>query len=131
MGSLKRSKHGPEWYIQRDLKDLLRARAWHVEQTHGNLFQTGFPDLFVSHKKFGSRWIDCKVDGKYEFTIAQQRKWPIWTEFGVGIWILTAATQEQYDRLFRPPNWRDYWKPKYGIVPVEELLRQLDAAEEG
>ena len=35
-----------------------------VEHTHGNLYQTGFPDLFVAHEKWGTRWIDCKQPKK-------------------------------------------------------------------
>ena len=126
MGNIRKPAHGPEWYIQEALKKFLRARGWLVEQTHGNLFQQGFPDLYISHTKLGQRWIDCKVDGQYEFTVAQRRKWPIWDQHGIGIWILTGATQDQYDRLFAAPNWRDYWKPKYGIPDIEELLREID-----
>jgi len=127
MGRIKRPKHGPEWFIQRDLKKFLKIRGWLVEQTHGNLFQDGFPDLFIAHPRYGVRWIDCKVPGRYEFTRAQRQKWPIWDSYGIGIWILTAATQEEYDKLFAPPNWKDYWKDKYGVPDIEELLRELDA----
>ena len=33
---------------------------------------------------------------------------------GIGIWILTAATQDEYDKLFKLPNWRAYWKESWG-----------------
>lgn len=129
MASLKRIKrpaHGPEWYIQRDLKDFLADRDWLVEQTHGNLFQQGMPDLFIAHKRMGQRWIDVKNPRSYSFTNAQRVKWPLWEQHGVGIWILTAATQAEYDKLMSPPNWRDYWKKSYGDLPdVEALLEQL------
>lgn len=116
--------------IQDRLKDFLRAREWLVEQTHGNEFQNGFPDLYCFHRKWEYRWIDCKRPGKYSFTKAQRIKWPLWDKFGVGIWILTDATQNEYDKLFHPPNWRDYWKPSWGAPDIESLLKQLDAEAE-
>ncbi|MEN6367659.1 MAG: hypothetical protein ABFC88_12665 [Thermoguttaceae bacterium] len=130
MGRIKRPKHGPEWYIQRDLIAFLKARGWRVERTHGNLYQTGFPDLYVMHKKWGTRWIDCKQPKKYSFTKAQRIKWPLWEEMGVPIWILTAATQEEYDKLIGPPNWRHYWKASWGNIPtladIDAMLDELD-----
>ena len=128
MGRIKKHKHGPEWYIQRDLKQFLRERNWLVEQTHGNRFQTGFPDLYIFRRDVGERWIDCKNPGSYTFTRDQKRKWPVWAEFGIGIWIITAATQEEYDKLFRPPNWKEYWKASWGDLPdIDALLAELDA----
>ena len=127
MGSIRRPKHGPEWYIRADLVRFLAARNWLVEKTHGSLFQTGFPDLFLAHEKWGQRWIDVKQPKKYTFTKAQRLKWPLWAAKGIGIWILTAATQEEYDKLFGPPNWRDYWKESWGEAPdIDSLLAELD-----
>lgn len=92
----------------------------------GNALQTGIPDLYCHHPKYGERWIDAKVEGRYSFTKAQKLKWPLWAKFGIGIWILTGANQEQYDRLFRAPNWRDYWKPQWGEIPdVFQLIEEL------
>lgn len=127
-----RSKHGAEWVIQRDLMRFLRERGWLVERTHGNLFQQGFPDLYVSHKKFGQRWIDVKNPVSYQYTKAQCQKWPIWDSFGIGIWIIVGANQEEYDKLFATPNWRDYWKESYDkyLLDVDVLLEELIAAEE-
>jgi hypothetical protein len=127
-----RSKHGPEWAIQRDLMRFLRERGWLVERTHGNLFQQGFPDLYVSHKEFGQRWIDVKNPVSYRYTKAQCQKWPIWHSFGIGIWIITGATEEEYDKLFSTPNWKDYWKESYDkyLVEVDVLLAELIEAEE-
>jgi hypothetical protein len=126
MGNIKRTKHGPEWHIQQDLKQFLKDRQWNVEHTHGSLYQTGFPDLYVAHGKWGQRWIDCKQPKRYSFTRDQKRKWPLWDKFGIGIWILTAADQEQYDKLFKPPNWKDYWKPSWGEIPdIDTLLDEL------
>lgn len=113
---LNRRAHGPEWYVQRDLIEFLGARGWHVENMHGNQYQKGIPDLYAFHQTHRERWIDAKVEGAYSFTPAQRDKWPKWEAAGIGIWILTAADQAAYDKLFAPPNWRDYWKDSYGNV---------------
>lgn len=122
-----RPKHGPEWHIQRDVMAFLRARGWWVERTHGNLFQQGLPDLYIAHPKFGQRWIDVKNPTAWEYTKAQCQKWPIWDQYRIGIWIITAATGEEYDKLFKPPNWRDYWKPRYDayLMDANDLLTEL------
>ena len=130
MRSIRRPAHGPEWHIQKDVIRYLVARGWHVEHTHGNLYQTGFPDLFAAHKKWGSRWIDCKQPKRYAFTKAQKQKWPIWESFNIGIWILTAGTQEEYDKLFQLPNWRAYWKASWRAIPTQaDIDRMLDELE--
>ncbi len=131
MGRIKKPKHGPEWYIQRDLMEFMRIRGWLVERMTGNMFQKGIPDLYCFHKKWGERWIDVKNDGKYSFTNDQKRKWPVWDDAGVGIWILVAATQEEYDKLFEPANWRKYWKASWGTkIDIVALLAELRAEED-
>ncbi len=121
MRRIRQAKHGPEWHIQQDLIVYLETRGWLVERMIGNAFQTGIPDLYVSHPKWGSRWIDVKNPGAYSFTKAQKRKWPVWERFGVGIWIVTSADQEGYDKLFAPPNWRSYVKKNWHIPTIEEI----------
>jgi hypothetical protein len=126
-----RKKHGPEWYIQKDVIEYLKDRSWLVEVMHGNAFQKGIPDLYVFNRlKGGERWIDCKNPKQWSFTKAQRRKWPIWDHFGVGIWIVTAATQEEYDKLFAPPNWKEYWKDSWAmptLSDIDAMLLELDA----
>jgi len=128
MGDICRPKHSQEWHIQQALIAYLKARGWHVERMIGNAFQMGVPDLFIAHPKWGQRWIDVKRPGKnYSFTKAQKLKWPVWDTFGIGIWILTAANQAEYDKLFAPPNWRAYWKASWGKTPdIDALLDELD-----
>lgn len=127
MKGIKRAKHGPEFKIQGALIEYLKARRWYVERMIGNAFQVGVPDLYVAHPKYGTRWIDVKNPGKYSFTKAQKLKWPIWEAHGIGIWIPTAPTQAEYDKLFALPNWRRYWKDSWGEVPdVDALLDELD-----
>ena len=102
------TKRGPESIIQSALVDFLRIRQWVVKETHGNMYQHGFPDLYIAKRNFGSRWVEVKNPAKYEFTPAQLEYFPMLTGAGVGIWILVAATQEEYDKLFQPPNWYQY-----------------------
>lgn len=121
------ARERPEAKIQAALIDFLEGRNWLVEPTHGNAFQKGLPDLFLAHVRHGQRWVDCKVKGKYSFTKAQKAKWPKWEKNGVGIWILTAASQDEYDLLFQPPNWRKYWRDSYGqLEDIDALLRGLN-----
>jgi hypothetical protein len=130
MSRLGRPAHGPEWYIQRDVITFLRTRGWLVERMVGNAFQYGIPDLYCHHPKWGGRWVEIKNPGKYSFTREQKVKWPVWEKFGCGIWILTGANQQEYDKLFAPPNWREFWKPSWGNVPdIDELLNELDRLE--
>jgi hypothetical protein len=126
MGNIKRPKHGPEWFIQRDLVTFLRDRNWYVERMVGNAFQKGIPDLYCFRRDFGERWIDVKAPGRYSFTADQKRKWPVWDSVGIGIYILTAATEAEYEKLMGKPNWKDYWKPSWGAIPdIDALLDEL------
>lgn len=127
---IKRPEHGPEWFIQRDLKTYLEIEHWHVERMIGNAYQQGIPDLYCFHKKWGERWIDVKQPKKYSFTHAQKLKWPVWERAGIGIWILTAATQLEYDKLFQPPNWREFVKASWKIPTAEEIDKLLSEIEE-
>jgi hypothetical protein len=124
-----RAKHGPEYAIQADLIQFMRNRGWLVERMACGMFQIGIPDLYCYHTRYGERWIDAKNPEQYSFTKAQKQKWPLWAKYGVGIWILTAATEEQYALLFKAPNWRDYWKPSWKYPTEEEIDQLLDDIE--
>lgn len=134
MGRIRRPVHGPEWFIQRDLIKFLRAEKWTVERFVGNALQKGIPDLYAFRRDWGERWIDVKVPGKYSFTKEQKQKWPVWDDAGIGIWILTAADHTEYKKLFGPPNWKDYWKASWGVIPdidalLDELIREEESSE--
>jgi hypothetical protein len=126
MQKIKRNKHGPEWYIQKELVGFLQTRGWLVEVMHGNAFQKGIPDLYLFRRDIGHRWVDVKQPKKYTFTKAQRIKWPTWERAGNGIWIMVAATQEEYDKLFAPPNWLEYWKDSWSMPTEEEMDSLLD-----
>jgi len=121
-----KSPHGPEYFIQKDIVEYLRVRGWHVERMVGGAYQSGIPDLYVHHPKHGSRWLEIKKDKvHYTFTRAQKVKFPLWESFGIGIWIMIAATEEEYDKLFAAPNWRDYWKDSWTKdMDVEGILNE-------
>lgn len=121
-----RAAHGPEFGIQREICKYLRDRGWHVERLIGNALQMGLPDLIVGHPKYGVRFLEVKNSGEYNFTKAQKSKFPILDAYGFGIWIMTAATEEEYQKLFKLPNWRDYWKKTWGPISIEKLLGDLD-----
>ena len=111
----KYSRGRPEEKIRDAIRDRLSGHGWGTTIMHGNAFQYGIPDLYVMHPKYGTRWIDAKVEGRYNFTKAQKNTWPSWHfVFKVGIWIMTAGTEEQYQWLFQVPNWLNYWKDAWG-----------------
>ena len=98
----------PETIIQNEIISFLKLRDWYVKSTHGNIYSMGFPDLYACHKRYGTRWIEVKNPGGYSFTPAQMDVFPELSAKGVGIWILIAATEEEYKKLFGPANWHWY-----------------------
>jgi len=113
MKPARHGKAGPEAKIQKSILEMLRIRGWFVKETHGNMYQCGFPDLFACHSKYGQRWIEVKNPLAYHFTGAQLEDFPKICAHGSGVWILVAATDEEYEKLFKAPNWYQYlsvWK---------------------
>jgi hypothetical protein len=99
----------PETTLQRKITEFLKIRDWMVKWTHGNLYQSGFPDMYVAHLRYGSRWIEVKIPKPViVFTPAQLENFPEFSAKGVGIWVITAATEEEYAKLFKPANWHWY-----------------------
>ena len=87
---------------------MLTLKGWFVKSTHGNSLQQGFPDLYACHPRYGQRWIEVKNPKKYEFTAAQLEDFPRISQGG-GIWILVAATEDEYLKLFKEQNWYVYY----------------------
>jgi len=101
---------GPEHAIRQAIRDMLTLKGWYVMVTHGNMYQSGFPDLYATHSRYGARWIEVKLpEGKgSKFTPAQTECFPKLTANGTGVWILTADTEAEYQKLFARPNWWQY-----------------------
>ena len=100
-----RSPRKPESVLQDQIVKFLKMRDWYCKETHGNMYQSGFPDIYACHKRYGARWIEVKMPTGYSFTPAQIDTFPEFAAKGIGVWILTAATEYQYNLLFGPPNW--------------------------
>lgn len=107
-----KSRIGPEAKIQVELEKFLKGKDWLVKSTHGNVYQSGFPDLYCAHLKYGARWVEVKNPLAYSFTPAQIAFFPLLNAHGVGVWILTAATEHEYEKLFKPANWLHYLMAK-------------------
>ena len=123
----------PESTIQDRIIKYLEQRGWMVEKMHGNAFQKGIPDLYCWTPLSGGgeglhRWVDVKVEGHHQYTKAQCQKWPKWERRGLGVWIMMDATPVWYGKLFGPPNFRDYWKPRYDKYneKVGEIIKELE-----
>ncbi len=99
-----KGKHGKEWKIQRDIIRYLEDRNWMVKVVCASLFNYGFPDLLVCHAKYGIKLIEVKVATSFRFTPAQLRDFKEFISHGAPIYILTAANEENYQRLFRKSN---------------------------
>lgn len=102
----KTKRDGPEAKIQSDIMNYLTLRDWFVKSTHGNMYQSGLPDLFATHKNYGQRWIEVKNPDGYSFTAAQLETFPKLIAFGSGVWVLVGANEYEYKKLFSPCN---YW----------------------
>ena len=106
------SKHieRPEAKIQRAIMDMMTLRGWWCKQTHGNAYTEGWPDFFSCHYSYGQRWVEVKLPNMKgsHFTSAQLRDFLEFMAHGSGVWILTAASEGEYQKLFEPPNWWKY-----------------------
>jgi len=105
-----KKRKNPEAIIQEAIIEMLELKGWFVKVTHGNMYQSGFPDLFVCHQLYGPRWVEVKKPGfkGSKFTIAQVRDFPLFCSNGSGVWVLTAATKREYEKLFDDYNWWTY-----------------------
>jgi hypothetical protein len=113
---------------------FLRAKGWHVERLPGGAMrgggsQSGLPDLLVTHHQYGVRFIEVKQEVHYRFTTPQRWKFPLLDANGLGIWILTEASEAQYERLFKSPNLWDYMKKSEVITKdtIENFFDELEA----
>lgn len=114
-------RRNPEADIQQRIMTFMKARGWLCKATHGSAYSAGFPDLYCTHKRWGIRWIEVKLPGMKgsKFTKDQEKWFPLLSQNGTKIWILTAATETEYSKLFKrdkkgqlQDNWLEYFMLK-------------------
>lgn len=83
----------------------LEARGWFCNVTHGNMYQSGFPDVYAMHPvRRLSRWIEVKNPTSFKFTDAQKLWYPRMIASGIPIWVLMGHDDTQLALLNGPPN---------------------------
>ena len=100
----------PESILQTDIKKFLEDRNWYVIVMTGSMYQSGVPDLYITHAHHGHRWVEVKRAKSYRFTAAQLKVFPKLCKSGDGVWIMVAATWQEYRKLFSKSNWVQYIK---------------------
>ena len=122
----------PEALLQVKIIDFLEAKGWLVEVLQGNAFQKGLTDLYLWHPYHGHRMVDVKLPTGSVLTKAQCQKWPRFEKYGRDIHIMTEASDEEYQVLFGPANWREMWKPRYDeyLLEIEDILESEDWDED-
>ncbi len=118
MGNIKQETDNQ---LRRKIVKYLTLRGWYVEPLLSNAYHDGIPVLYCFKREYGFRWVEPKRPDDRSLTRLQWRKFSEWEEVNLPIWILTAATQEQYDLLFGPPNWRAFIEPSVHPAPATTL----------
>jgi hypothetical protein len=103
---IKKRERKEDVFVRDPLKRYLEVRGWKVKIIHGGKFQYGLPDLYATHKRYGPRWIECKLPRMQgsQFTKAQLEWLPIMDANGSPVWVLTAANEHEYKKLFKKSN---------------------------
>lgn len=96
---------------------LLKSRGWTVDNIHGNQYQRGLPDRYISHEQYAPRWIEYKVFdsyGRIKLTRAQKNHFPVLLNNNVPIFIIAAYDLRGeefyslrirlYNKLFKEEN---------------------------
>src|SRR5437773_2664701 len=104
----KYKTRGPEEIIVQAIMKMLRSEEWFVVRTHASELQIGLPDLLAAHCRYGIRLIEVKNPKSYKFTPGQLECFPKLCSHGAGVWVLIAATKEEYNKLFKSANWWTY-----------------------
>jgi len=102
-----RKTEAPEQKIREAIRKMLAEKGWYAIVTHGNMFQSGLPDIYATHSRYGARWIEVKDPkrGGDVFTSAQHDVFPKICANGSGVWVLIVATEAEYQKLFEKGNW--------------------------
>lgn len=117
MDSFKPKTGGPEAPIQEAIIKELRYRGWYVDPTHGNMFMSGWPDLFCCHINYGHRWIEVKDPARKGliFTPAQMKKFPLMCAHGAGVWVATTHVDVEKLITQQAANWHMYLLDVRGV----------------
>lgn len=93
---------------------MLERKRWLVRVMNASIFLNGFPDLYVMHRDHGPRWIEVKLPNMTgsRFTPEQIKWFPMMSEHGAPIYILTGSSEAEYRKLFQPENWLEYFMLK-------------------
>lgn len=103
-----------EKQIEVKLMKRLEYYGWFVKKLHGNTFQSGMPDLFVSRKDLGIRLIEIKKPGSWSFTNSQKSTFPLLMASGAPVYLLFGYSDEDIILLSSPPNLVNYLEQLYG-----------------
>jgi len=98
----------PEEKIQDAIRDKLHLLGWFTIKLHGNQFQSGMPDLYATHSRYGCRLIEVKNPTGYHFTAAQLEVFPKLVAHGSPVWVLISDQDDEIKKLFGPANWHLY-----------------------
>src|SRR5215831_1437667 len=101
----ERVKPKKEAEIQEAIVKKLRSLGWHVIVLVCHEAQHGLPDLYITHRSYGSRWVEIKRPEGYSFTPSQLYQFPLLCANGSGVWILTSDDDSEIAKLFKSSNW--------------------------
>lgn len=88
------------------LRKFMEARGWYLVKLHGNVYQSGMPDLYCGHILHGYRWIEMKAPGG-KLRPSQMTRFAELREVGIEVYVLESY--HHYDRLFKDRgNWLHY-----------------------
>lgn len=124
MNTKKIKTYNPEAKIQTRIIRRLENLGWFVKRMIGNTYQTGVPDLYITHRVYGCRWVEVKLPGMKgsKWTQAQLEEFPKFQANGSPIWVLTDDSDSEISKLFLSSNLWEYMKekPKQAVDFIKE-----------
>lgn len=129
MEPLKIKKEELEDAILTNFVGNLLLRGWYCVKTHGNKYQKGFPDLYVFHQSYGTRWVEVKRPDSGRLTDAQLSVFTDFSKQKIGVWVVTH--HQQHESLMGPSNWVTYLLNTRAGRNLEPVKRIPKAGPEG
>lgn len=80
--------------------------GWYVKKIHGSKYQSGLPDVYAHHLKFGGLWIELKHD-KNKLEDSQVHEFALMSKHGARIFVIRDV-KEYPEVLYHAPNWGTY-----------------------